>query len=168
MAELADLEAFAGLLWDAVEVAPLRAVEDEHGKQFRRELPGGRLEPAHDLPLRDRQSLKSAEQLGSPGAGGQDERARLVAARFRLDLDAIAGRLPASHWLVLAHVGAELAGERHVRNDGPVCGQKAGLGLVHGFELRAAAARPDSAARRRSRAAPRAPAHAPGTPPWLR
>src|SRR5262245_4606180 len=55
VAELADLETFAVRAFgNAVEVAPLRAVQDEDGERLRRELLVGRLEPAHDLTLRDR------------------------------------------------------------------------------------------------------------------
>src|SRR5262245_58827 len=56
VAEFADLETFAVRpLGNAVEVAPLRAVEDKDGERLRRELPVGRPEPSHDLTLRDRQ-----------------------------------------------------------------------------------------------------------------
>jgi hypothetical protein len=87
-----------------------------------------------------------AEQLRCPRAGGEDERAGLVAPRRRLDLDAVAGGLPAQHGLVLVHVGAEPAGQGHVRNDGPVRGEEACLGLPDGFEpLRQAPGRMASA-----------------------
>ena len=81
-------------------------------------------------------ALQPAEQLSRPGARGQNQRARLVTATLGFDLDAVSDRLPATYWLVLAHVSPKCAGLGYVRDDGAVGREEAGFGLVHRFELR--------------------------------